>query len=223
MGHPWRGFSFVALGSCIVLSLIICALWLRAIDNYADKHPPKQLAVTSSPQVTAFAPVGTPKFKPESKRINQESRGAHSPNIVQKGKNNIAVFGDNNQATIIEKEHLVLGTADGIEITDKLKGFAGHGIKIFLNRETTETSLFGNALADRLRKAGVNVPEITHMQVFEAMPPGISFIVSKKNPDINFVNSLTSILTDKKLAKNPIPASWSDRIDVSILYITPLD
>jgi hypothetical protein len=46
VGHPWRGFLTLAITSCVVLSLIIGALWLRAMDKYAEKQPPKQQAVT---------------------------------------------------------------------------------------------------------------------------------------------------------------------------------
>jgi hypothetical protein len=62
VGHPWRGLSTVLIVSCMVLSLIISVLWLRALDQYAEKQPPKQQAVTTNnlPAGIATAPTPTP-------------------------------------------------------------------------------------------------------------------------------------------------------------------
>lgn len=47
VNQPWRGFFTVVVVSCMVLSLIIGALWLKAVDEYGEKHP-KQGTVTAS-------------------------------------------------------------------------------------------------------------------------------------------------------------------------------
>jgi hypothetical protein len=50
VGHPWRGFLAILIVSCTVLGVIIGGLWLRALDNYAQKQAalPKQQTVTAS-------------------------------------------------------------------------------------------------------------------------------------------------------------------------------
>ena len=48
IGHPWRGFFTILVVSCMVISLAIGILWLKALDEYAKDHPdPKQQTVTA--------------------------------------------------------------------------------------------------------------------------------------------------------------------------------
>jgi hypothetical protein len=48
VGHPWRGFFVVLLPCLMVFSLLIGALWVRAVDKYNEEHPtPKTQAVAT--------------------------------------------------------------------------------------------------------------------------------------------------------------------------------
>lgn len=48
VGHPWRGYFAILIASCMVLSLIIGALWLKALDQYTEKPAPKRQTATAT-------------------------------------------------------------------------------------------------------------------------------------------------------------------------------
>jgi hypothetical protein len=178
-----------------------------------SKTPPP---ITAEDLVRPSAPVGNGTSQGKS-----GSGGIHiEGGVSQQGQ--INQIGPNSQATIIQKEHLALSDSAATDITEKLREFSGHNVQIFLNRETVETETFGNALAKCLVDAGIDVGDLHHITVLRAMPPGISFIVSRQNPDAQFADRLAGALADNKLAKNPTPASYGDN-QILILYVTPLD
>lgn len=146
-----------------------------------------------------------------------------APTITQTGSNNIAQIGNNNQATIVTREKLELDATQERAITDGLRSFSGRKIKIFLNRETTETLAFGEALARAFKAAQIRVVEVAHMQVMGAMPPGIVFYLTKTDPsDLAFAEALAASLESVGIVKGKVPAEYANN-DVFILYITPLN
>ena len=121
------------------------------------------------------------------------------------------------------RKHLTLSEEQQDFIAKNIKQFSGYKIKIFLNRETQETASFGNALANSLKKAGIEVVEISHMEVFGAMPSGLLFYLSKTNQsDIQFAESLADVFSRVGVIKEKetVPTEFTHS-DTFIIYITP--
>ena len=47
VGHAWRGFLALFAVACTITFVLLGVLWLKALDDYADKHP-KIEAVTAN-------------------------------------------------------------------------------------------------------------------------------------------------------------------------------
>lgn len=67
-----------------------------------------------------------PALTRESASPTQSTSGQNSPIVNQQGTNNIAQFGNNNSATIIDRERLIL--TNPAVIAGALKRFAGDKI-----------------------------------------------------------------------------------------------
>jgi hypothetical protein len=159
------------------------------------------------------SPPKSPEKPNPQRSITQQSSGPNSPNIV---------VGDNSQATILYRDTLALSTDQSAALTTKVRTYAGRRIKIFLNRETTETAQFGAAVKAALVSAGVDVVDVVHMDVLGPVPPGIFFILSKSTPgDPEFAQALAKALADVGVIKSRVQAEYGNN-DVLILYITPL-
>jgi hypothetical protein len=146
----------------------------------------------------------------------------NAPAINQNGHNNIAQFGNGNRATINEREHLSITPEVANRVTERLRPFAGRKITIQLNKETQESSTFGNTLTRAFQNAGLDV-ETTHITILVAVPPGVALLTSKSNPDRDFVQAVIDVLTDEGLAKNPMPGEMSEHLVSPLLRITPIE
>lgn len=169
---------------------------------------------------SVFNPLSTSAMQQDESKAPASAKTRQSPAINQNGRNNIAQVGNNNKATIIERKHLVITPEIAARVTERLRPFAGRKITFQLNKETQESSTFGESLARAFQNAGIEV-EVTHIMIFGAVPSGVSIIANSQRLDHDFIQAVINILTNEGLAKNPMEGEVDDNATVPLLRIAP--
>ncbi len=202
-------------------------------SNVAPPNPSH--APTPAPSSSSTAPAVPPSPPPEeavpekrAPKPHPSASGNNSPIVTQSGQNNIAQFGNNNQATIISREERKITDTQIATLIEKLRPFAGPKVRIRVNQATNESTQFALRVAQALRSAGIEVIDVEPVMSFGAADyiPHMAFVVDwKQNQQSRLAVTLGESLVSMGIIKKPYalnPEDSEGNPDYLIIDVFPI-